>query len=74
MVAYPKGGIVPQILHQRLPVALWMAAHTLRLPGTVPIALEDWLQRDEVFGPQMALRDRLIAACEAVLRVASNRR
>jgi hypothetical protein len=38
-----------------------MADHTLRLPGTVPIVLNDWLQRDEVFAAQMALRDRLIA-------------
>jgi hypothetical protein len=52
---------MPEILHDRLPVAPWMADHTMRLPGTVPIALADWLQRDEVFGAQMALRDRLIA-------------
>lgn len=49
------------ILHERLPVVPWMAEHTLRLPGTVPIALADWLQRDEVFSRQMALRDWLIA-------------
>lgn len=33
----------------------------LRLPGTTPISLADWLQRDEVFAEQMAYRDRLIA-------------
>ena len=49
------------ILQERLPVAPWMAEHTLRLPGTVPIAPADWLQRDEVFAEQMAYRDRLIA-------------
>ncbi len=49
------------ILQTRLPVAPWMADHTLRLPGTTPIALADWLQRDEVFAAQMAVRDRLIA-------------
>jgi hypothetical protein len=38
-----------------------MAEHTLRLPGTTPIAPSDWLQRDEVFAAQMACRDRLIA-------------
>ena len=38
-----------------------MAEHTLRLPGTVPIAPADWLQRDEAFAAQMAERDRLIA-------------
>jgi Haem-dependent oxidative N-demethylase, alpha subunit-like len=50
-----------EIVQERLPVAPWMAEHTLRLPGTVPIAPEDWLQRDEVFAAQMAARDRLIA-------------
>lgn len=50
-----------EILQGRLPVAPWMAEHMLRLPGTVPIAPEDWLQRDEVYAAQMAYRDRLIA-------------
>lgn len=49
------------ILHERLPVAPWTAPHTLRLPGTTPISPADWLQRDEVFGAQMRLRDRLSA-------------
>jgi dimethylamine monooxygenase subunit A len=49
------------ILQDRLPVAPWMAAHTLRLPGTGPIDPADWLQRDDAFAPQMACRDRLIA-------------
>lgn len=49
------------ILQDRLPVVPWMADHTLRLPGTVPVSLADWLQRDEVFARQMALRDWLIA-------------
>ena len=53
--------MTPEIIHQRLPVAPWMADHTMRLPGTVPIAPADWLQRDEVFAAQMAYRDRLIA-------------
>jgi hypothetical protein len=52
---------MPTILQERLPVAPWMADHTLRLPGTAPIALSDWLQRDEAFAAQMAERDRLIA-------------
>ena len=50
-----------EIVHDRLPLAPWMAAHTLRLPGTQPIAPADWLQRDEVFDAQMRYRDRLIA-------------
>jgi dimethylamine monooxygenase subunit A len=56
---------VPDVLHARLPVVPWMADHTLRLPGTVPIDPADWLQRDEVFALQMAERDRLIAECPA---------
>ena len=51
------------ILQDRLPLAPWMAAHTLRLPGTRPIAPADWLQRDEAFAAQMAYRDRLVAEC-----------
>ena len=50
-----------EILQSRLPFAPWMAGHTLRLPGTGPIPLEEWLQRDEAFAAQMARRDRLIA-------------
>jgi hypothetical protein len=53
--------IVTEILQDRLPVAAWTAPHTLRLPGTQPIAPSDWLLRDEAFASQMALRDRLIA-------------
>ncbi len=56
-----RGFEMSAILQAALPVAPWMEDHTLRLPGTVPIALESWLQRDEVFSHQMALRDRLIA-------------
>jgi len=37
-----------------------MEAHTLRLPGTQPIAPRDWLQRDTAFAAQMVERDRLI--------------
>lgn len=53
------------ILQERLPLAPWMEAHTLRLPGTGPIAPADWLQRDDAFAAQMAYRDRLIATREA---------
>lgn len=49
------------ILQGCVPVAPWSAPHTMRLPGTGPIAPRDWLQRDEVFAAQMALRDKLIA-------------
>jgi len=44
-----------------------MAGHTLRLPGTVPIAPADWLQRDERFAEQMAARDQLIAGRPAAV-------
>ena len=50
-----------EIVLNRLSVVPWMAEHTLRLPGTVPIDPADWLQRDEAFALQMAERDRLIA-------------
>jgi hypothetical protein len=53
------------ILQATLPVAPWMAPHTWRLPGTGPVALADWLIRDDVFAAQMACRDRLLAAREA---------
>jgi hypothetical protein len=58
---------MPVILQSSLPVAPWMAEHTLRLPGTVPIAPGAWLQRDEVFAEQMAYRDDLIAGSEAAV-------
>ncbi|WP_224814471.1 DUF3445 domain-containing protein [Hasllibacter sp. MH4015] len=50
-----------QILQDQLPTAPWMAEATRRLPGMQPLAEgEDWLQRDEAFAAQMALRDRLV--------------
>ena len=65
---------MPPILHDRLPVAPWMAEHTLRLPGTTPIDPADWLQRDEVFAEQMAYRDALIAEREAEVHALAARR
>lgn len=59
------------ILQDGLPVAPWMAEHTLRLPGTQPIAPEEWLQRDDAFAAQMALRDRLIAERPAAVHAMS---
>lgn len=55
---------MPEIFQRSLPVAPWMAEHTLRLPGTGPIALADWLQRDDAYPEQMAYRDALIAERE----------
>ncbi|MEM7525011.1 MAG: DUF3445 domain-containing protein [Pseudomonadota bacterium] len=34
---------------------------TPRLPGMAPLAMADWLHRDEAFAPQMAYRDELVA-------------
>jgi dimethylamine monooxygenase subunit A len=50
------------ILQVRLREMPWMAPHTWRLPGTVPLPLSEWFTRDEAHAAQMALRDRLIAA------------
>ena len=38
------------------------APRAARLPGTGPVGPGDWILRDAVFGPQMALRDRLVSA------------
>ncbi len=48
------------ILHDHLPNAPWLDPAAWRLPGVQPLAMNDWLVRDEAFNAQMALRDRLI--------------
>jgi hypothetical protein len=53
------------VLHDRLPFAPWADPRTRRLPGTLPLDMADWLQVDEAYAGQMALRDRLIATREA---------
>lgn len=60
-----------QILQASLPVAPWMEPHTLRLPGTGPVPLEEWLVRDEVFAQQMAYRDTLLATRPLEVRATS---
>lgn len=50
------------ILQNRLPFLPWMDPRTRRLPGILPAEVGDWLRVDEAYAPQMALRDRLIAA------------
>jgi hypothetical protein len=50
------------ILQDRLPHLAWIDPRTRRLPGIQPVEGDDWLRIDEAYGPQMALRDRLIAA------------
>ncbi len=53
------------VLQDRLPVASWADPRTRRLPGTLPLDMADWLQVDEAYAGQMALRDALIAGREA---------
>lgn len=48
------------ILQSALPAEV-AALAARRLPGIAPLALPDWLIRDEAFAPQMALRDRLLS-------------
>lgn len=55
------------ILQNRLPHLPWMDARTRRLPGILPVEGRDWLRMDEAYAPQMALRDRLIAAQPGVV-------
>lgn len=50
------------ILQDRLPHLPWIDPRTRRLPGILPVEGRDWLRVDEAYAPQMALRDRLIAA------------
>ena len=50
------------ILQDRLPHLPWIDPRTRRLPGILPVEGRDWLRLDEAYAPQMALRDRLIAA------------
>jgi hypothetical protein len=50
------------ILQDRLPLHPWETPATRRLPGIQPVEGRDWLRVDEAYGPQMALRDRLVAA------------
>ncbi|WP_333828666.1 heme-dependent oxidative N-demethylase family protein [Pararhodobacter sp.] len=49
------------ILHDRLPFHLWTDPRLNRLLGILPLDRDDWLRVDEVYGPQMAERARLIA-------------
>lgn len=46
-----------EILQESIP---YDPLQPVRLPGTSPVAEEDWLVRDEAFAAQMARRDRLV--------------
>jgi hypothetical protein len=50
------------ILQDCLPHLAWVDPRTRRLPGILPVEGTDWLRLDAAYAPQMALRDRLIAA------------
>ena len=48
------------ILQQRLRFAPWMQAESRRLPGIMPLAPADWLQVDEAYSAQLALKAGLL--------------
>ncbi|HEY0213452.1 MAG TPA: DUF3445 domain-containing protein [Paenirhodobacter sp.] len=48
------------IRQTRLSFAPWADPRTRRLPGVIPITYAEWLEVDDAYGAQMALRDRLI--------------
>jgi len=52
---------MPEICQTTLPVMPWMEERTRRLPGLNPVAPGEWLQIDDAYGPQMALREKLIS-------------
>lgn len=49
------------VLHPTLPYAVWTDPAMWRLPGVAPAGPDDWLQVDDAYAGQMALRDTLIA-------------
>lgn len=51
-------GTMTEILQTRIPYDI---AAPRKLPGIQPLALDDWLIRDDAFAGQMAYRERLLA-------------
>ena len=49
------------VLQSHLPFAPWTDPRTRRLPGVLPLDLAEWLQVDDAYAGQMALRDALIS-------------
>ncbi|MEE9387466.1 MAG: DUF3445 domain-containing protein [Paracoccaceae bacterium] len=49
-------------MQSKLPGHLWRDETIAKLPGMAPLKPENWLLVDDAYGPQMALRDRLIRA------------
>lgn len=61
------------ILQKSLGFAPWMDPRTRRLPGVIPLEEADWLQQDDAFAAQMALREQLITERpEAVHRLSES--
>ncbi len=58
------------VLHPALPFAPWADPRSRRLPGVMPLDMDDWLRVDEVYAGQMALRDALIAERETLVHTA----
>lgn len=54
-------GHIQVILQTLLPFTPWEDPRLARLPGILPAGPDEWLSVDEVYGPQMAERARLIA-------------
>lgn len=48
------------VLQSVLPDPPWLNPARWRLPGVMPLPLDEWLIRDDAFAGQMALRDHLI--------------
>lgn len=53
-----------EVFQTRLPVAPWADPATRRLPGIQPLDPARWLEIDEAYAGQIALRERLIAERE----------
>lgn len=49
------------VLQSHLPRSLWSDPALARLPGIQPLDRDNWLQVDDAFSGQMALRDQMIA-------------
>lgn len=48
------------VLQSFLPFAPWADPRTRRLPGILPLDMDDWLQVDDAYAGQMALREALL--------------
>jgi hypothetical protein len=57
------------VFQSHLPFAPWTDPATRRLPGVQPLDPADWLQVDDAYAAQMALRDQLIAGRPGAVHV-----